>query len=312
MSNRSPRFLHRAIGGFSLACALAAFALAPALTSAETTGRIALTVQDATLDEISGLAVSARHRNAFWVLEDSGKAAALTAIGKRGERIATYTIEGETNVDWEDLSSFLVDGKPHLLIADVGDNEAVRERVRLIAVAEPSSLRDGALRPVWSIEFVWPGGARDCEAIAVDSRRGEILLISKRHRPPELFVLSLNAEEGATRTPRRLAALAGIRVLDDAAVRANPKAIYRHQVTGASLTPDGRRLAVLTYSNILVYERRRNEGWAEAIARKPRTLALPPLRQAEAIAWTRNAQALLVTSEDAPAPVYRVAVPAPK
>lgn len=311
MSNRSLRFRIRTIGRLSLAWALAAFALAlpHAPSAAETAGRIAFTVQDASLDEISGIAVSGRHRNAVWVLEDSGKAATLTAIGKRGERIATYTIEGENNVDWEDLSTFVVDGRPHLLIADVGDNEAVRARVRLIAVAEPSSLRDGVLRPVWSVEFAWPGGARDCEAVAVDSRKGEILLISKRHRPPELFVLPLKTEQGTPRSPRRLAPLAGIPVLDETTVRANPKAVYRHQVTGASLTPDGRRLAVLTYSNILVYERRRNEGWTETIARSPRTLPLPPLRQAEAIAWTRNARALLVTSEDAPALVYRVAVP---
>ncbi|TXI49160.1 MAG: hypothetical protein E6Q50_08160 [Lysobacter sp.] len=261
------------------------------------------------MDEISGIASSMRRRETIWALEDSGKAAALTAIGGHGERIATYAIEGETNVDWEDLSSFVVDGTPYLLIADVGDNEAVRDRVRLIAVAEPRALRDGALRPAWSVDFVWPGGARDCEAVAVDGRRKEILLISKRHRPPELFVLPLEGAHGAPRTARRLSPLAGIRVSDEATVRANPKAVFRDQVTGASLAPDGRRLAVLTYSSILVYGRRRNESWADAIAREPRTLALPPLPQAEAIAWTRDAQALLVTSEDAPAAVYRVAVP---
>src|SRR3546814_8112412 len=64
---------------------------------------------------------------------------------------------------------------------------------------EPASLDEVAqhapLEPAWSIAFRWPDGARDCEAVAVDAQRGEVLLISKKRTPPELFALPLRPRD---------------------------------------------------------------------------------------------------------------------
>ena len=66
------------------------------------------------------------------------------------------------------------------------------------------------LKPAWSIAFRWPDGARDCEAVAVDAARGQILLISKKRQPPELFALPLRPRGSGLQVARKLGTLAGV------------------------------------------------------------------------------------------------------
>src|SRR3546814_2216137 len=93
----------------------------------------------------------------------------------------------------QDIAAFELDGRRDLLVADTGDNGGLRRSLQLHAIEEPTSLDEVAqhapLEPAWSIAFRWPDGARDCEAVAVDAQRGEVLLISKKRTPPELFAL---------------------------------------------------------------------------------------------------------------------------
>ncbi|MCU1679176.1 MAG: hypothetical protein JWM93_3934, partial [Frankiales bacterium] len=70
-------------------------------------------------------------------------------------------------------------------------------------------------------------------------------------------------------------------------------------VTGGSWSPDGRRIALVTYGAIWVYDAATWPGGT------PERLDLPPLGQAESIAWDGDG-ALLVGSEGVHAPVYRL------
>ena len=290
--------LHR-IAALLLAGLLAACGAAP-LPFAQLSGL----VLDPRLDELSGLAASRVHPDTLWTLNDGGNAPVLYAIGKRGGVLARVRVAGVANTDWEDLGAFDLGGRHYLLVADTGDNGGLRHSAQLHVIEEPATLADATVSPAWSIAFRWPGGARDCEAVAVDAARGEVLLVSKRHRPPELFVLPLRPGPGV-QIARRIGALAGIPAPDPTELADNPRAArIRHQVTAADLAPDGRRLAVLTYSELLVYTRRGDEDWAHAVARLPAVHALPWLPQAEALAWAPGGQALYATGEAMPAPLF--------
>ncbi len=269
---------------------------------------------DAELDEVSGLAASPRHDNVLWLVEDGGNPARLHAISRRGRKRATFEVAGATTTDWEDLAAFELDGRAWLLIADTGDNGGLRRTAQLHVVAEPGQLDMPAgsnaapLKPVWSIVFRWPDGARDCEAVAVDAARGQILLISKKREPPELFVLPLRPGDGV-QTARLLGKLVHAPHADADEQRADPtQARIQSQVTGADLSPDGRTLAVLTYRQALLYSRRGNESWASAIARTPARRALPWLRQAEALGWAAHGRGLYATGEFSPAPLIYLPV----
>jgi hypothetical protein len=269
--------------------------------------RLAGALLDMRLNEISGLAASSQHRDTLWMLDDGGNPARLFAVSTSGRRLATFGIEGVTKTDWEDLDAFEFKGKRYLLIADTGDNGGLRRSLQLHVVEEPTTLANARLKPVWSIAFRWPDGARDCEAVAVDAERGEILLISKKREPPELFVLPLQPPARELLTAKRIGLLAGIPAPDPEILRRHPRRARQDAlVTAASVSPDRTTLAVMTYRYLLLYPRAPHQDWAAAVAAPPRVSVLPWLPQAEALGWSADGRSLYATGEFVPAPLYRI------
>ena len=261
-------------------------------------------ILDTRLSELSGIAASRAHADILWVLNDGGSPPDLYAIGNRGGLQATLHVAGVVNTDWEDLAAFDLHGRHYLLIADTGDNGGLRRTLQLHVVEEPRRLVDATVRPVWSIAFRWPDGPRDCEAVAVDATRGEILLISKRRQPPELFVLPLHPADGSLTVARLVGHLAGIPEPDAESLSDEPHwARTRNQVTAADVSPDARRLAVMTYRDVLLYRRSDDGDWARAVASAPQVHELALLAQAEALGWTVDGSALYATGEHTPAPL---------
>lgn len=262
---------------------------------------------DPQLDEISGLAASRRHRGVLWVHDDGGNPERLFAIDRRGQRLATFRLEGVPKTDWEDMAAFELDGRSYLLIADVGDNGGLRRTLQLHVVEEPARLENARLEPAWSIAFRWPDGARDCEAVAVDTARRQILLISKKRQPPEVFALPLRPREAGLLTATRIGRLAGMPQPDAHERERWPRrARLQGQVTAADIAPDGRTLAVMTYRYLLLYPRGARQPWRRAIASPPQVRVLPALPQPEALGWSRDGEDLFATGEFVPAPLYRI------
>ena len=207
------------------------------------------------------------------------------------------------------LQWFDLNGKHYLLVADTGDNGGIRKTLTLLVIEEPESLRDGdTLRPAWSINFRWPDGARDCEATAVDATSGEVLLISKKRVPPELFRLPLQPGD-SVQTAQLVTTLSGINQPSEIDLRKNPVyGRYRSQITGADLSPNGRVLAVLNYRSIHLYVRAPGQDWRRAMQTLPSELNFPWLPQAEGIAFSADGRSLLIGSEQRPSPLLRYRV----
>src|SRR6185295_4588928 len=83
----------------------------PAVVGSDVTG----TVRDSALDEISGVVVGHHLRGVLWVEEDSGNDAAIYALEPTGEVVATVSVLGAANQDWEDLA--WADGR--LFVGDI-------------------------------------------------------------------------------------------------------------------------------------------------------------------------------------------------
>lgn len=267
--------------------------------------RLAGLVTSRQLGEISGLAASHVHDGVLWAINDGGNPARLYAISRRGRLLARYEIEGVRNEDWEDLASFELDGRHYLLLADTGDNGGQRHGFALHVFEEPAELANGSLRPAWTIRARWPDGPRDCEAVAVDAAAGQVLLVSKKRVPPELFSLPLANPRGAVVEARRIGRLAGVPQVSEELKRKDPKlgALFS-QVTAADIAPDRSSLAVLTYGSVLFYRRDEGESWADATARAPEAHDIPPIPQAEALAWSAGGGGLYATGEFSPAPIF--------
>ena len=267
---------------------------------------------DPELSEVSGLAASRAHPGLFWAHNDGDNSERLVALRPDGSRVASLRVDGVRNVDWEDIDSFDLGGKHYLLVADTGDNGGIRKVLQLHVFEEPATLRDGAtLKPAWSIDFRWPDGARDCEASAVDAAGGQVLLVSKKRVPPEVFAVPLRPPAGDVPVVAQpVGVLRGIAQPSTQDLKQNPVyGRYRSQVSGADLSPNGRVLAVLNYHSVYLFVRRPGQPWGEALAEgRPDELALPWLPQAEGIAFSPGGASLLVGGEQLPSPLIRFRV----
>ena len=270
-------------------------------------------ILDPDVAEISGMTQSLRHDRLLWVVNDSHNPNRIYALGKSGRVLADFTVEGVPNTDWEDLTAFELDGKPWLAIADTGDNGGLREYIELIVIEEPE-VREGTFRqtvkPAWRIRIRWPDGPRDCEAVAVDAARREVLLMSKKRVPPQLFRVPLEPTRGRRTLLAEQIAVAGTIPQPTAGELAtHPQSgRYRAHVTSMALSRDGSTLVVLTYRDAYAFRRRDEEPWSRVLARAPRALGMPFLVQAESVTFAPDGRSVYITSEKIPAPLVRVAL----
>ena len=265
------------------------------------------------LDEISGLAASRIRPDLLWAVADSGNPPLLYAVGIDGAHRGAYRIEGVDNRDWEDLASFSDDGRPCLLIADTGDNDARHPVCFLHILREPelppgTAAARGILKVERTIRFVYEDGPRDCEAVAVDPEEGQVFLLSKREVPVSLYRLSMGPAAGsAIQIARKVTDVAQIPGPTSEDLRKDRRyGRYGSQVTAMDLAADGSGALVLTYKNAYRYPRRPGERWEDVFRQSPERIPLPPLRQAEALCLSPAGKSIFVSSEQRPNPLLRL------
>ena len=134
---------------------------------------------------------------------DSGKPL-LYALDTQGNHLGRVDLRKSDNRDWEDLASFVLDGEPYLLVADIGDNDARHKKGRLYIVEEPAVEKKGEEKVDWEIEFRYPDGPRDAESVAVDIENRRVLILSKRDIPPVLYEVPLRPDDDDKVTARWL------------------------------------------------------------------------------------------------------------
>ncbi len=235
-----------------------------------------------TLVEASGIVQSRRFPGTFWVHNDSGNAPNLFAVRRDGSLIRSYSVEAP-NVDWEDIA---IDDAGHLFLGDTGNNRLrlpVRAVYRLDE-PDPSIATDRPIKVNLATYYRFEESKRfDAEGLFVDA--GFATLVTKRldGRPAEIYRLALDKPNPLLRPglPERIGTLPGC--LEPA--------------TGAGLSPDGRRLAVVTDSAARVYQREGAGPWT--LLATVRFEA----KDVEAICW--DGLDLVLASEDRS--IYRIA-----
>ncbi|MCC6414553.1 MAG: hypothetical protein IT582_01400 [Opitutaceae bacterium] len=268
------------------------------------------TIHQATVNEASGLAPSRRAENLLWINNDSGGEPVLYAVNTDGTYRGAVRINGAVNYDWEDVASFAIDGRAYLLAADVGDNNATRAECVLYIIAEPDPAElkpdaELAVDPVRVIRYVYPGGPRDCENVAVDATERAIYVVSKRTKPPIAYRLPLEAATAvAPVTAERVGEVNGIaEPAGPLALLSVPWGKWRASPCSLDISADGRRAVLLTYGEPYLYERRDGETWAAAFARDGLQLGSHGLPQAEGACFSPDGRVIYVVTEGTPAPL---------
>jgi hypothetical protein len=236
--------------------------------------------------ECSALWASQQNPGVFWTLSDSGNKIEIIPMRRDGSLAwgtKGVTITGAKNYDWEALTG---DADGNMVVADVGNNISNRRQLNLYFFKEPSA-RNPEVTEVKTIPFIWPDQKEfpdpdlkhDCESIF--KIRGNIYFLTKHRRDTftELWRIDIpqsNAQANLTKVAQFDA---------------------KGMVTDASVSPDGKCLAILTYRAVWVITL---PVAGENIFNGPMLYAplSPPVLswQIEGCAWL-DAQTLLVGSE---------------
>ena len=279
------RMTHQPVFGW---LCLGLLALQPVHSSEPDAGTGIIDVASKELVESSGLASSNVTEGYFWSHNDSGGAAKLFAFDTKGTLTGSAIIDGAEAIDWEDMAAFVDEGKPRLLIADVGNNAAKRKSVTLYVIDEPDPRKHGRVKPLQVFTLTYPDGPRDCEAVAVDMAGRKVILVSKSFLPlASVYAMAL------PRPPQ---------VTDVELQRVGTLAIPL--VSAMDVDAKSGDLILVNYLQCFRFAEalKHDDAWIKQV---PEVTDLPRLRQVEAVAVDQRGE-IWVTSEGNPTKLTRV------
>jgi hypothetical protein len=198
-------------------------------------------VSKASIHETSGIVKSRKHPGVFWIQSDSGNPPTIHAIDASGKVVRSFRV-AILNVDWEDIAT---DAAGHLYLAETGNNGHLLPLRAIYQLDEP----DPALPPNGDLpvriasfyRFASRNERFDAESLFIAGKIA--FLIEKRldGRVPGIFAIPLDPPAPLMNPaiPRRIGDLPD----------------FHEPATGADLSPDGRRLAVVSNRETKIYDR---------------------------------------------------------
>lgn len=178
----------------------------------------------ASFPEPSGLARPTLAANAayLWFEQDSGGPNTIVALNASTAAAAgSWTLQGVTQNDCEDLTSARVNGVSYIYFCDVGNNgnaadsRGVGIDVSIYRCIEPTITgSDGTILAgnILRIDCAYPAGnppaLRDCECAFADPSTGDLYLVTKRIFPALIYRLPFAASYTGTQTLQYVGKLA--------------------------------------------------------------------------------------------------------
>lgn len=265
-------------------------------------------LEDASLSESSGLAASWANPGLLWTHNDSGYDPLIYCIEPSGESCGVWEVAGAGAQDWEDIAvgPGPEAGQSYAYVGDIGDNYQARETVTVYRVPEPSvdpsSQRSTSASPrataaASAIELRYPDGSHDAEVLLVHRHSGDLYIITKE------LVSAVYKAPAPLRTSdvTKLERVASFSIFANLSDR-----------TGGSISPDGTRVALSTYGGAFelalpaATSGRPGAAFDSIWDRRPARIGVADLSQSEAITYTVDGSAVILTGEGRRVPIYRV------
>lgn len=264
------------------------------------------TITDPALPESSGLVASRRYPGLYWTHNDSGDEPFVYCLDAQGHSCGAWRVAGAEAFDWEDIAAGPgPDGTGQFLyLGDIGDNLAQRSDIIVYRIPEPQANAGPAptkaapatTPPAEKLRLRYPDGPHNAEALAVHPTSGDLYVITKDSQSAGVYKAPAPVDPSKATTLARVGA-----------VRLGTGNRGLEVVTGADISPDGRRVALATYAQGYELElpagaRAFDDIWAE----RPVPVMLGPRLQGESIAYRLDGRALLTTSEILPFTLQQV------
>lgn len=247
-------------------------------------------------NEISGIVASKDHPGSFYVHNDSGDAARFFATDLAGKDLGTFSVNGATAIDWEDIGRGPCPNASEscLYIADMGDNRVQRTDYKLYRIKEPTTLGAGAHSvDAEAIPFSYPDGSHNAECLLVNPKTGEIVIVTKAASGSSAYKFPTTLTAG---TPVTLEKVTDVVSMPD------PLQL----VTAGDVKFDGSLVVIRTYGFAYGYPVQPGETLGQALAKPPCSLPVATESQGESIGFVLDGSAFVTTSEGANAPIHRV------
>ena len=264
------------------------------------------TIKEKSISESSGLTASRSTPGAYWTHNDSGDGPFIYAFDTRGDSFGTFHVTGAQARDWEDIAAGPGPqaDKSYLYIGDIGDNDEARDEIVVYRVVEPkltaatstlTKASPGSTEPAEAIRLRYPDGKHDAEALLVHPTTGNIYIVNKVPiANPAVYEATAPFTPGKLVTMKRLGE---IRV----------PSIFGGVITGGSISPDGRRVALCDYFQgyeivLPTASKDFNDIWKQRMT----GFNLGKRKQGESITYRLDGKAFLATSEGKRSPLIQV------
>jgi len=264
-------------------------------------------LEDKRINESSGLTRSLRVPGIFWTHNDSATDPCVYAIDQSGKTRAKVRVPGAVNFDWEDMASAKAsDGTPLLFIGDLGDNLLVRPTVTVYEIPEPSLPKSADKELLSTAPKLWharyPDGRHNAETLLVHPLTRRIYIVTKTDQGDcALYVFPEKLTNGET---MELVKLTDLKF--PAKARLGKRPMDASQTTGGAFAPDGRRVAISTYSYIHEWQLSSNDTLVAALKKESHLIEPPLVMQMEALCYDDDSKTIWFTSERLPSPLWRI------
>jgi hypothetical protein len=265
--------------GAALAATVVAIGLTPGVALAGP--RRECRVGDRRMTELSGLVATS---SGYVTVNDGSDDPAARKIFYLDHRCQVTRTVGYPSRprDTEDLG-LAPDGT--LWVADIGDNDAVRETIGLWR------LPPGAEKPEL-IRLSYPDGPHDAEALLI-TPAGVPIVVTKTVGEAGVY-----QPGGALRAGRTNALKRAGSVTVPITTTSNPFSFAgRLVITGGAVSPDGRHAVLRTYADAFEFDVDGGDVVGAITKGDPRQIPLPDEPQGESVAYTPDGTALVTVSE---------------
>ncbi len=205
------------------------------------------------ISEASGLAYSKIISNRLYHNNDSGDGPYFYYTDMAGANTHKIQISDYSPNDVEEIAvGGCLNGQSCIFLADIGDNHEVRASVELLIIQEEKNFLQ-PVRPIQKLQIKYPDHPHDAEAMFIHPN-GDVYIMTKEFS----FVTRRAYAAKIFKISKQLLLSSNPVVFEHVGEIDIPWINYNYGllgqiITGATISEDGKKFAILTYENIIEF-----------------------------------------------------------
>lgn len=243
-------------------------------------------LNNGTINEASGMAMSLENPHGFWTHNDSGDKSRIFLVDTFARYQMTVNFTNATNRDWEDIavSKDPLNGHHRIFIGDIGDNNAIHKYSTIYIVKEPKITTgiDTTIDIIQKITYKYEDGSRDAESLMVDPITGDIYIVSKREANVNLYQIQYPYATVDTIIAKKVLTLP------------------YSQIVAGDISQDGTEILLKSYKKVWYWSRKKEMSVASALSQSPYETTYISEPQGESVCWAPDAKGFYTISEESP------------